>query len=214
MGDLLLLTPALKALKAAKPYVKTTLLLLHRRSYSGTNDSAEISKTEFKGTSEVFINNSDVDEIYELNRSAIKKLKGFRRLKAELNCIKFIKQGKFDAVICTFPQSRLILWSFFAGVKKRIGQKEQPFSYLLTNRPEIKATNRGVLNYYCDLLKPLGVEPVDKLTKFSVSETELEEAAKLLESNGIKAGEPVVLVHPGASEPHKILPPIFCRNML
>lgn len=217
MGDLLLLTPALHALKSTIPAAKISLLLLHRRSYSTSLQSAEIHKTDFTGTSQVFMNNSDVDEIYELNRTAIKNLKGYQRLKAELRCVKFIKQGKFDAVVCTFPQSRLILWSFLAGVKMRIGQKQQSLSRLLTDKPDIKAAGRGVLNYYCDLLKPLGVETRDNSTRYTVSESELKQAHRLLEQNGINSGEPVVLVHPGASEPHKILPPEYfaeiCDNI-
>jgi len=209
MGDLLLLTPALKALKAAKPFAKTTLLLLHRRSYSGSIDSPDINKTSFIGTSQVFLNNADIDEIFELNRSVIRKLKGLSRLKAELKCVKFIKQRKFDAVICTFPQSRLILWSFLAGVKIRIGQKQQSLNFLLTDKPDIKAKGRGVLNYYSDLLKPLNIECRDFITKYIVSDEEKKLALKKLEEVNIFPGEKVVLIHPGASEPHKILPPKY-----
>lgn len=207
MGDLLLLTPALRALKTTIPSAKITLLLLHRRSYSNNRKSAEIYKTEYTGTSQVFMNNPDIDEIFELNRNAIKNLKGFQRFKAELRCIKFIKQGKFDTIVCTFPQSRLILWAFFAGVKMRIGQKQQSLSRLLTHKPDIKAAGNGVLKYYCDLLSPLNVVCNDYSTRYIVSEEETKLAQKKLEEVKIFPGEKFVVIHPGASEPHKILPP-------
>lgn len=211
MGDLILLTPALHALKKKFPDCRITVLLMHRRYYSAqTEPGPEIFHTRFETTSQVLLNNPDVDEILELNRNALKKLKGFKRLAAELKCIRQIRKMKFDSAVCTFPQSRLIIWSFLAGIKKRIGQKKQSLSWLLTDTPDIQAKGIGVLKYYCGLLKPHGVNEFDIKTYYYVTETESAEAKNKLLDHGIDLKKKVVCIHPGASEPHKIwLPEYF-----
>lgn len=211
MGDLILLTPALNDLKKKYPHCKISVLIMHRRYYSGnTEPGPEIFHTRFETTSQVLLNNPDVDEILELNRDALKKLKGFNRLAAELKCIWQIRKMKFDVAVCTFPQSRLILWSFLAGIKKRIGQKQQPFAWLLSDTLDIQAKSLGVLKYYCGLLVPLGINKNNQKTYYFVTEIEAVKAKHLLLSNKIDLQKQIVCIHPGASEPHKIwLPDYF-----
>lgn len=177
MGDLILLTPALHALKKKFPDCRITVLLMHRRYYSAqTEPGPEIFHTRFETTSQVLLNNPDVDEILELNRNALKKLKGFKRLAAELKCIRQIRKMKFDSAVCTFPQSRLIIWSFLAGIKKRIGQKRQPIARLLTDKPDIEAKGNGVLNYYNNLLTPFGIKECSVKTHYYITKEEKTEA--------------------------------------
>lgn len=211
MGDLILLTPALHALKKKFPDCRITVLLMHRRYYSAqTEPGPEIFHTRFETTSQVLLNNPDVDEILELNRNALKKLKGFKRLAAELKCIRQIRKMKFDSAVCTFPQSRLIIWSFLAGIKKRIGQKRQPFARLLTDKPDIEAKGNGVLNYYNNLLTPFGIKECSAKTHYYITKEEKTKAKLKVFNSGSVIAKKVVCIHPGASEPHKIwLPEYF-----
>lgn len=211
MGDLILLTPALNSLKQKFPQCRITVLIMHRRYYSdNTEPGPIIFPCRFETTSQILLNNPDADEILELNRNALKKLKGLKRFAAELKCIRQIRKLKFDAAVCTFPQSRLILWSFLAGIKKRIGQKKQKLSWMLTDTPDVQAKGSGVLKYYCSLLEPLGVNEFSDKTHYFVSETESEEAGQKLQKTGIDLSKKKICIHPGASEPHKIwLPEYF-----
>lgn len=211
MGDLILLTPAINALKKKFPNCKVTVLIMHRRYYSvNTEPGPEIFASRFETTSQVLINNPDTDEIIELNRNALKKLKGFKRLAAELKCIRQIRKMKFDAVVCTFPQSRLIIWSFLAGIKKRIGQKQQSLAWLLTDTPDIQAKGSGVLKYYCGLLAPFSINEYSQNTYYYVTEAEKAESKSKLQNSGIDLKKKLVCIHPGASETHKIwLPEYF-----
>ncbi len=202
MGDSIVLTPALKALKQKYPYVKISILLFHRRKYlkciSKPHPFIELSK--FEGTAEIFKNNPFTDEVLELDRKAIRELKGLKRLKAELYCIKFLRSQKFDAVISTFPQNRFVLWSFFAGIKIRIGEKGQQFEGLLTHKPQINRSDFGVLNYFCNLLLPLGITVKDKNTIFNLTEEARVIAKEILFSEDIKSGKKLLIIHPGASD--------------
>jgi ADP-heptose:LPS heptosyltransferase len=214
LGDLLLMTPALKAFKDKYPESKVTLLLLHRRYYSPTDVIKEITRSEFQGTSQVFLNSNLADEVFELDRQYIRSLKGIKRIKAELKCIGFLRKMKFDAMVCSFPQSRFIIWSFLSGCRVRIGQKRQPFSYLLTDTPDITAKEKGVLKYYCNLLKPLGVTSECGETVYKVTDAEKTAAKNLLSQSGIDLNRKIVCIHPGASEAYKIWPPVYFSTVI
>lgn len=206
MGDSICLTPALKAVKDSLPNSHTTILLFNRRKYTGknvtgsiTSGNTNIAKSKYEGIAEIFKDNPNIDEVLELDRKAIRALKGFKRLSAEVNCIKFLRKQKYDAVICTFPQNRYILWSFFAGIKIRIGEKRQQFEILLTDKPKIKRSDSGVLNYFCDLLKPLGITAKDKSTYFHIPDESIENAKNILKELNISEEKKLLIIHPGAS---------------
>lgn len=214
MGDSICLTPALKAVKRFLPGIHTTILLFHRRKYLRSNTAGKnehghpyIERSNFEGTAEVFKGNPFADEVLELDRQAMRGLKGLKRLSAELACIKYLRSRKFDAVICTFPQNRFVLWSFFAGIRKRIGEKGQKFDYLLTDKPAVKRSDAGVLNYFCGLLKPLGVSAEDKNTFYNVPEADINNAEKLTVGFNLSEGRKLIVIHPGASDKDRQFPP-------
>ncbi len=207
MGDSICLTPALKAVKESLPHSHTTILLFHRRRYTGKiingstiTGNTFIEKSNFDGTAEVFKDNPFVDEVLELDRKAMRALRGFKRFSAERNCIKYLRKQKYDAVICTFPQNRFVIWSFFSGIKIRIGEKGQQFESLLTDKPKIKRSDKGVLNYFCDLLKPLGITAKDKSTYFNIPMESVENAKKILKGLDISEEKKLLIIHPGASD--------------
>lgn len=209
MGDSIVLTPALKAAKASIPGVKITILLFHRRKYINKNEpeTPYIEKSKYEGTAEIFRFNNDVDELLELDRRAIRSLKGLSRLKAEWKCIRYLREQNFDAAISTFPQNRFILWSFFAGIKKRIGENGQPFDYLLTDKPRIKRSDSGVLNYFCGLLKPLGISAQEKKTIYNIPGEVIAEAEKTISGFKFKSNKKLLIIHPGASDKDRQIPP-------
>jgi len=209
MGDSIVLTPALRAAKRSLPGAKVTILLFHRRKYINVNEPVTpyIEKSKFEGTAEVFRGNPDVDELLELDRKAMRSLRGFARLKAEWNCIRYLRKLKFDAAISTFPQNRFILWSFFAGIKRRIGERHQPFDYLLTDKPAIKRSDSGVLNYFCGLLKPFGITSQDRKTHYLIPPENLQTAEKLISDLKFDKEKKLLIIHPGASDKDRQIPP-------
>jgi ADP-heptose:LPS heptosyltransferase len=208
IGDSICLTPALRAVKESLPNSHTTILLFHRRKYIGSDYTGNpyIETSNFEGTAEVFKGNPFVDEVLELDRKAMRQLRGIKRLMAEYNCVKYLRRQMYDAVICTFPQNRFVIWSFFAGIKKRIGEKGQQFETLLTSRPEIKRSDSGVLNYFCDLLKPLGITSNNKNTFYSVPDKFTDAAKNKLNELNISAEKKLLIIHPGASDKDRQLP--------
>jgi len=219
LGDSIVLGPALKAMKMKYPECETSILLMHRRRYhkdheKNGSDLPLIEKSNYAGTAEVFLDHPYADNILELDRKALRKLKGLKRLKAEMNCIKYIRKQKFNAAVCTFPQERFITWSFFAGIKKRIGEKNQKMSWLLTDKPDISRKDGGVLKYFCDLLSPLGVKCASYDTYYEIPEKSKEFAHAFFTEHGLKNNGNIIAIHPGASSKGRQMPPVFYTQLI
>lgn len=216
LGDSIVLTPALRALKEKINGAHVSVLLLHRRKYADAKipDKVEIGKSPFSGTAEVFLNNPYVDEVLELDRKALRSLKGFTRLGAEWRCIKFLQKQKYDAVVCTFPQNRFVIWSFLAGIKKRIGQKRQQFSCLLSDKPDIKRSDSGVLKYFCDLLKPLDVSCSSFETIYNIPSEAGDRANSFFHEKGVESAKKIIAIHPGAGDRDRQWPPKYYSELI
>lgn len=209
LGDLLILTPALRATKATFPNSLLAVLVAQRRRYSPLPSTAEnvLTRQPGAGTAAVLTDNPYVDEVIEVDRSALRPLKGLTRIKTELEVIKLLRSKKFDIVICTFPEDRFVLWAFASGARVRVGQKQQPLSWLLTHKPDIQKQDLGVLRYYCHLAAAAGATISSFDTEYRIPVTAKEWAADLLRAQGINSTTPLVAIHPGGSGPYNLWPP-------
>lgn len=214
LGDALVITPALRAVKRSLASSYVSILLLYRRKYTEASsfEDAVIRKSSLKGTAEVFLNNPYVDEVLELDRGALRSLKGLKRFKAEIANIKILRQYKFDTVVCTFPQDRFALYSYLSGAQTRIGQKKQGMSFLLTDKPDLNQNDSGVLIYFCRLLEPIGLRCKSYDTIFEIPDTDRENAEKFFKENNLSDFKRVVGIHPGSSQhDRKWLPESFAK---
>ena len=110
-------------------------------------------------------------------------------------------------MICTFPEDRFAQWAFASGARIRVGQRKQGFHWLLTHKPDIEKRERGVLEYYCDLVRAIGVKVRSTQTEFTVPEASIQWANASLNRNGIAPGDRFIAIHPGASGEYRIWPP-------
>jgi ADP-heptose:LPS heptosyltransferase len=209
LGDLLLLTPALRAAKELSPRSLISVLVLERRSgdTSKPNPFQDLIATAAERESSVLSTNKNVDELLVLNRRALRSLHGLARVKAELSIVRALRKKKFDAVVCTFPEDRFAAWAFASGAAIRIGQRKQGLQRLLTHTPDIVKSDNGVLAYYCALVQCLGASVPTQQTEYSVLDSARIWADDVLRSRNVSAERPLVAVHPGASADFRIWPP-------
>lgn len=205
LGDLLLLTPALRALKESFSGCSLALLVVQRRSYASVPPPPLIRQNPSDGTTEAIA--PFADEVIEVSRPVLRQARGIRRARAEWTILRRIRAGKYDTVVSCFPEDRFAVWAAASGARRRIGQNRQPLAWLYTVRPEIKKEEGGVLRYYCALALAAGASVRSQTTEFGVRASAREEAARLLRARGIAEGERFVLIHPGASGPFRIWPP-------
>ncbi len=208
LGDLLLLTPALRAVKESDPASSVSVLVLERRnSEVKQNPFDDLTATPAARERSVLSTNPNVDDLYVLNREALRSLHGIARQRAEWKIIKFLRRQKFDAVVCTFPEDRFVEWAFASGARTRVGQRKQNLHWLLTRKPDIEKAEKGVIEYYCDLARAIGVDVRSATTEYIIPLSSTEWANRLLTTANISPTQEIIGIHPGATGNYKIWPP-------
>lgn len=190
-GDVLMTTPALAAIRAARPDAHLALWCA-----PGSVDVAEASGL--------------IDEALPFRAPWMKHDSpdsmdaGVRQLQA----------GRFDAAIvfttCTQSALPAATACLMAGIPLRLAHsREQPYQ-LLTNwvrdRDEVRAGMRHEVVRQLDLVCELGWSPPHDRLHFDYSEASEARAWALLRSHGLGEGRPFVVMHPGATAPSRRYP--------
>ncbi len=209
LGDLLILSPALRSLKETFPAAALTVLVIQRRSYEEPDADVPpvLVENPAGGTSAVLRSDPHVDRVAEVDREALRALRGVRRLRAELTVVRWLRKGKFDTVVCTFPQDRFYLWAFLSGARVRAGEEGKTLSGLLSRRMRMTKSGGGVLAYYCALAELAGATIRSRRTTVVIPREHAERVDVQWKSLGLAEGISVVAVHPGASGAYRIWPP-------
>jgi len=181
VGDLVLATPALRALRNQFP--DTHIAFLGK-----------------SGLSDVLSGGDWMDEVIHWpgGKSRPKRRQGFLGLAAEL------RERRFDWAVLLINSFRSALLARLAGIRRRVGYDRDGRGLLLTDRllPE-KAKGKYVpvpmTRYYNAIARYLGCR--DCLTKLELFTTDEDEsvAAATIANAGIEAGQPMVVLNPGAS---------------
>jgi ADP-heptose:LPS heptosyltransferase len=209
LGDLLLLTPAIRAMKYTFPDATVSVLVLNRRGAQSPRESHEPPRGSLmtSGQDTILGTNPHVSDITVLDRRALRDLPLRRKILAELRVVLSLRSHRYDTVICTFPEDRFVLWAFLSGASVRVGQQHQAFSRLLTHRPVVQKQTRGVLEYYGDLVRAVGADMDSRATEYQIPREASEWAVAHLRSLGLERVSRLLAVHPGATGDYKIWPP-------
>ncbi len=196
LGDLLLLTPAIRSVKKSFPQSSISLLIIQRRNNNFNVERINsIEDILTRNSTNPLSNNPNIDDIFVINHNAMRVIKGLKKIKLELQVIKFIRQKKFDAVICTFSHDRFILWASTSGAKIRVGQGRQSFSFLLTHKVNIKKEEAGVLNYYLEMVKAIGAKSDSNKTEYYIDEKSKNWFKQFADENNLN-DKKLIAIHP------------------
>lgn len=183
MGDVILSTPVIKALRDNYP-------------------NAYIAMMVSPYAKEIVEGNPYLDQVIIYDKDG--KHKSWPR------SIKFsrrLKKKQFDLAVILHPTNRVHLITFFAGIRKRIGY-DRKLRFLLTDK--IKHTKqlgqKHELEYNLDLIRYLGIEPLDKNLFVPISLESEKWVADLFNREGIKENDLLLAIHPAASCPSKVWP--------
>ncbi len=125
-----------------------------------------------------------------------------RGLSGRLRVIGELKRREFDCAILFQKAFEAALFSFLAGIPRRIGYDTDSRGFLLSHRiyETEEARMRHHVEYFLDIVRTIGCEAQDKSLYFHIGDEERKRALEIFEKEGLKDDKPVVVIHPGASK--------------
>lgn len=180
IGDSLFMTPALAALRKGFPNSHITLLIS-------------------PWVSDLFDGNPDVDEIIIYDERGKE-----RTLKGKIRFILSLRNRNFDIGIIMQPRSyRAALFVYLSGIPERIGYSHSLRNLLLTRRIEPPTAPLHDIDMFLNIVLSLGVAPGRKEPYLPSNPKADDWAGRFLEERGVKSGELLIGINPGAFKQSK-----------
>jgi len=183
IGDVLLATPAIHALRRAFP-------------------GARLAVAVNSGTEEMVAGNSDIDRVIVFDRSA-RAAGGARRWREEARFLGEIRRHRSDLAVQLTEGDRGAILAFLSGARFRVGVapgrgglagKERLFTHLCPRPPLLR---HAVLRDL-DVVSAAGIPPADLRLRFPLTDADRARAAAMLAGAGVPAGAPYAVVQPGS----------------
>lgn len=191
IGDVVLATPFLAALREMFPGARVTLL--------GQRHAAEV------------LAHSDlVDEVITVDipwTAARRRYNPIRYADAELRRVFMdIRSRRFDLAFESRMDPRAKIVLALTGARRRIGYEYGGCNWLLTDAVPITDFDRHRVQDWAALLEPFGGVSRQQPPRLAITASESAWAREWLASRGVGGGDRVVAVHPGASSSAKRWP--------
>lgn len=178
IGDLLMATPAVAALRKKFPYVRIDVL------------GGEKAKDVFRG-------NKDINRIWTFDATWYDPRRGKEIWSVDVaSTIWRLRKEKYDIAVDLRGDFRIIfLFLWLTGIRRRIGFHDLGLGFLLTDSVGYDPA-KSYLDLNFDVLSPLNIEREDRRTRFFVAEEEEAYIDTLLKEHGIHADDTMVGINP------------------
>lgn len=175
IGDVLVVTPVIRALHQAWPGIKVTAVVN-------------------QGTEAMLANNPQVDQVLVVRRD----IGGLAALRAQLGLLGVLRSAHFDLSMDLSGGDRGAFLSWISGAKYRVGfEPKKP--HFRAKAFHLLVDQRGTQNHVVETFlrqpKALGIEPADTRLLFEPGEDARKRAGQIISVSGL-AGRPFVIVHP------------------
>jgi len=183
IGDSLFMTPALFALRKGFPHSHISLLIN-------------------PWVKEIFEGNPDLDEIIIYDGRGKEST-----LKGKISFIGALRKRNFDMGVIMQPRSyRAALFIYLCGIPERIGYSLPLRNLLLTKKIEFPKFPTHDIDMFLNIVVSLGVKPEKKEPFLPQSREADIWAERFLGEKGIKPGELLIGINPGAFKQSKRWP--------
>jgi heptosyltransferase III len=181
IGDVLLATPTVRAIKAARPDARVTMMVN-------------------RGTEDVLSGNPDLDEVVVLDKGS---------LAAQWQLVAGLRRRRFDTVIDLTDGDRSAFLSWISGASVRIGFNDEHrwrgrcYTEVVQPVPGV----RHRIDRDLEALKPMSIQAGSKDPQLWLTPEEANSADQLLDQLGVQRSQPIVILQPGARYWFKAWPP-------
>ena len=172
IGDLVLATPAIRALR--ETYPKSYIAML-------VNDYAR----------DVVVGNPDIDEVIVEHKGELNEF---------LKLLKEVKGRRFDVAIILFPFFRTALLALLGRIPLRISTGFKFYQFFF-NRLIYLRRSKGVkheIDYNLDLVRLIGADTINKKPCIPVSREDEEYVDRFLKGIGMKNDDILIGLNPGS----------------
>ncbi len=178
LGDVLMTTPAIRALREAHP-------------------GAVIDFLTERPSQQLLEHNPHINNVIAIPAK--------RSLRESIQIIKKLRGAKYDLAIDFngLPSSALLTW--FSGAPKRLGINHRGRGLLYTSRVPFSPSPYSAQNKL-DLLQHVGIRSTNHKIDFFISPADKHWANKTLQSLGVSDTDFLVTVSPVSRQPYKVWP--------
>ncbi len=178
IGDLLMATPAIAALRRKFPKARIDLL--------GGQRAVEI----FRG-------NNDIDHVHTFEASWYDPRRGKEIWPIDVvSALWKLRKQKYDVSVDLRGDFRVIfLFLWLTGARRRIGFHDLGLGFLLTDSTSYD-NEKSYLDLNFEVLSPLNIDREDRQTRFSIADEEGDYIDKIFKEHGIKEGDRIVGINP------------------
>lgn len=185
IGDVLFTTPIIHTLKDAFAGVKIGYLCNRR-------------------TASILENNPYVDSVFVYERDefeAIRKKSFFAWLRNIIVFLNQIKKEHFDVALDFSLNTQYGFFSWYAGIKERIGYDYKKRGRFLTRKVNLwDYSEKHIIEYYADLLKYLGLRLGHRELELYLKEDDKRKTEEILSKENVGGQDFLVGIIPGAGK--------------
>jgi len=180
VGDVVMATPTLRALRASFPKASITYL------------GRPIAIDTLSGT--------DWADEFIIASSAMRTA-----ATGQLEIVGTLRRSRFDLAILMTNSFRTAILARLAGIRRIAGYNRDARGFLLSDRISPPRDDKGklevisALDYYADLAGLLGVDVDDRRMELPVTDADEAAADELWAQSGVDPEKPLVMLNPGAS---------------
>ncbi len=184
IGDILLSTPAIRALRNLYPEARISML---------------VTKTGYKLAKDFsFIDNIFIFEMKFGGRASLFEIINDIKILLKLRAEKFDLAINMRTMVTKKSAQKINLLFNIIAPRVKAGRNTGNYGYFFDIKiPEPVLGAKYEMEYDIDLIKALGVEEVDKNINLEIDEETGKEVDALLEKEGISKNDKFIVIHPG-----------------
>lgn len=187
IGDMVLVTPAIRALAEAFP-------------------ESTVSVVSEAFAADVFDGNPRIREVIPIDRWSLRGVPWYRKVAIDLAWLRRIREGVFDAVVDLFCGPRSAQMAFFSGAPLRVAEEVRGRRIFYTQTVAVEHAETHLVEQKMQIIRALTGEVPVPPPEIFLRDAERRTAEETLRAASGGAAGPVVGLFPGAGWFHKQWP--------